>query len=84
MCQGRMYSSDMPNLLSRVFKMYLTSHLNDLWKEDVCNKIVHKLHVVEFQKRGLPHAHILLKFSATDELVTKLDIDSFISAKNSR
>ena len=78
--QGRT-SGDMPHVMSRVFKLYLKSLLNDLWEGGVCGKVIHKLHVIEFQKRGLPHAHILLKFSAADELVTKDDIDSFISAE---
>ena len=25
-------------------------------------KVLYKMYVIEFQKRGLPHAHILIKF----------------------
>ncbi|KAH9146806.1 hypothetical protein AeRB84_009351, partial [Aphanomyces euteiches] len=36
---------------------------------------------VEFQKRGLPHAHILVIFSGDDKIKTAADIDSIISAE---
>ena len=38
------------------------------------------LYTIEFQKRGLPHAHILLWFKE-DPKVTTEAIDSFISAE---
>lgn len=39
------------------------------------------LHAVEFQKRGLPHGHIIVWLSRdTKELISTL-IDSFISAE---
>ena len=40
---------------------------------------VYTIHSVEFQKRGLPHAHILTKFRA--QCVTPNDIDSIVSAE---
>ena len=39
------------------------------------------LFVIEFQKRGLPHAHILLHLAPEDKLRTPADIDSIISAQ---
>jgi len=34
--------------------------------------------VIEFQKRGLPHAHILLTFAHEDKLTCVEEIDSII------
>ncbi|GAA0174230.1 hypothetical protein LIER_27669 [Lithospermum erythrorhizon] len=49
-----------PNLLARVFKEKL-SILNDkIMSEEIFGKIASVVHVVEFQKRGLPHAHFLI------------------------
>lgn len=39
------------------------------------------MYTIEFQKRGLPHAHILLWLSKDHKLVTTSDIDKFISAE---
>ena len=40
-----------------------------------------KKHVIEYQKRGLPHAHILLWLSNESMLRTPEDIDTLISAE---
>ena len=34
--------------------------MNDLIAGEVLGKVVAHMHVIEFQKRGLPHAHILI------------------------
>jgi hypothetical protein len=39
------------------------------------------MYTVEFQKRGLPHAHILLWLSGSSKLITTQDIDRLISAE---
>lgn len=39
------------------------------------------MYTIEFQKRGLPHAHILLWLSAKHKLQTGGDIDKLISAE---
>ena len=50
------------DLTFRVFKGRLSSFLQDVLKRDVLGKVVAQVHVLEFQKRGLPHDHILLSF----------------------
>ena len=39
------------------------------------------MHVIEFQQRGLPHAHILIIFREEDRIRTPEDIDSVICAE---
>jgi hypothetical protein len=39
------------------------------------------MYTVEFQKRGLPHAHILLWLEDTSKVITTKDIDKVISAE---
>jgi len=39
------------------------------------------VYVVEFQKRGLPHAHILLTVASEDKPICPEDIDMLISAE---
>lgn len=52
-----------PDLVARVFKLKLQELLEDIFKNKIFGKPVAKVHVIEFQKRGLPHAHILLILS---------------------
>ena len=48
----------------RVFHMKLASLMEDLLgineKPGIFGRVIGKIHVIEYQKRGLPHAHILL------------------------
>ncbi|KAI9072375.1 hypothetical protein K1719_045656 [Acacia pycnantha] len=39
------------------------------------------VYTIEFQKRGLPHAHIILWLSNADKLKTPFDVDQLISAE---
>nr|XP_047122906.1 uncharacterized protein LOC124806222 [Hydra vulgaris] len=44
-------------------------------------KVITHVQVIEFQKRGLPHAHILLHLANDDKLETSQDIDDLICAE---
>jgi len=39
------------------------------------------MYTIEFQKRGLPHAHILLSLNGESKLKNSTDIDKVISAE---
>ena len=73
--------SDRPDLLSRVFNIYLKDLIADITGRYVLGRCVSHIYVIEFQKRGKPHAHILLILDNTDKLRTAADIDSLISAQ---
>ena len=53
-------AADRPDIVSRVFNLKLKALMNDLLKKHVLGKTVADIHVIESQKLGLPHAHILL------------------------
>ncbi|XP_075665209.1 uncharacterized protein LOC142634842 [Castanea sativa] len=63
---------DRPDVIARVFKIKLDQLLYDL---------KHVVYTVEYQKRGLPHAHILLFLHRDDKHPTAAEIDRIISAK---
>ncbi|SAL99778.1 hypothetical protein, partial, partial [Absidia glauca] len=73
-------SMDRPDLVTRVFRLKLDALMDDLTKKSVLGKVIAHIRVVEFQKRGLPHAHILLILANEDKLNTD-DYDSVVSAE---
>jgi Helitron helicase-like domain at N-terminus len=74
-------AKDRPDIVARVFKLKLDALLKDLLEEDVLGFSRAHTYVIEFQKRGLPHAHILLILHPQDRLHTSDEIDSVISAE---
>lgn len=52
--------ADIPLVVCRVFKHKLESLIKEITKENIFGVSVANIHVIEFQKRGLPHAHILV------------------------
>lgn len=67
--------------MARVFKLKLDSLIDDLTKNGVLGQCIAFVYTIEFQKRGLPHAHILLTLRAEDKFTTAERIDQFISAE---
>ncbi|GBM80678.1 hypothetical protein AVEN_137206-1 [Araneus ventricosus] len=61
--------------------MKLIELLEDICKHGIFGTILAYIYVIEFQKRGLPHAHILLTLDSESNIRTKDDIDKFVSAE---
>ncbi|GJY98236.1 DNA helicase PIF1, ATP-dependent [Tanacetum coccineum] len=72
---------DRPEIGTRVFKIKLTELLDDLIKKHVFGESRGVVYVIEFQKWGLPYAHILLWLEDHCECKTPADIDDIISAE---
>ncbi|CAJ2678283.1 unnamed protein product, partial [Trifolium pratense] len=73
--------SDRPDIIARVFKMKLDQMMSDFKKEQIFGKVVAGMYTVEFQKRGLPHAHMLMWLDQKNKIKTGHDIDKVISAE---
>lgn len=54
-------AADVPIIVARVFRARL-NHLLDLLRTKF-GDVVYSIRVIEFQKRGFPHAHIIIKVS---------------------
>ncbi|CAH9057205.1 unnamed protein product, partial [Cuscuta europaea] len=72
---------DRPDIICRVFKMKLDGLIKDLRNNKTFGEVRAVIYTVEFQKRGLPHAHILLFMASADKFPTSTDIDDIISAE---
>ena len=72
---------DPPDLVCRVFRLKLKAILHDICKNSVLGKVIGRIHVIEFQKRGLPHVHILVNLANDDKFRTAENLDRIISAE---
>jgi hypothetical protein len=73
--------NDRPDIINRVFRLKLNALLKDIRDKGVFGRVIGDIYVVEFQKRGLPHAHILLILHPDDRLRTVDDYDKVVSAQ---
>ncbi|XP_035837612.1 uncharacterized protein LOC110893035 [Helianthus annuus] len=74
-------SHDRADVVSRVFKLKLTSLIEDIMKKQIFGSCQAAVYTIEFQKRGLPHAHLLLWLEHSTESRTPAGIDDLISAE---
>ena len=68
------------DIISRVFHLKVAELMKDL-REGVLGKHVGHIYCVEWQKRGLPHVHILIFFVPEDKLTTPEDYDEVVCAE---
>ncbi|XP_048502683.2 uncharacterized protein LOC104896527 [Beta vulgaris subsp. vulgaris] len=73
--------NDRPDLLTRVFHAKFEELKKDVLERGILGKVVAYVYVVEFQKRGLPHVHMLLILEQTDKLTTPDDYDIIVRAE---
>ncbi|KAG5537863.1 hypothetical protein RHGRI_025085 [Rhododendron griersonianum] len=70
-----------PDLLCRVFRSKLEHLQKEIVKNQLFGPVAAYTFVVEFQKRGLPHMHMLIILKKLFKLDTIDKIDAFISAE---
>ncbi|KAM5554594.1 hypothetical protein ABKV19_022807 [Rosa sericea] len=74
-------SQDRPDLLTRVFRAKYELLKKDIYKTGVLGKVIAHVHVIEFQKRGLPHCHMVIILDENDKLNTTDDYDHIVRAE---
>jgi hypothetical protein len=72
---------DRLHLVTRVFKIKLKELINDIHKKHILGRTIARIYVIEFQKRGLSHSHILIFFVEDCKPHTVEDVDRMISAE---
>ncbi|KAG3020084.1 hypothetical protein PC128_g24724 [Phytophthora cactorum] len=73
-------AQDRPDIVARVWQQKLGAELKDL-DEDVLGRVHARIYVLEFQKRGLPHVHILVILAEENEPRTRQIIAKMVSAE---
>ena len=64
---------DRPDLVTRVFRAKLQDLKEQIFKKEIFGIVVAHVFVVEFQKRGQPHIHLLLKLKEGHNIKSVLD-----------
>ena len=73
-------AADRPDLIVRACNMYKTSLVNELTKNHIFGDAFGYVYTIEFQKRGLPHMHLLLSLSTPFRPTTANEVDTIIKA----
>ena len=73
--------NDIPNITVRLFYCKLRALLADIMSGKIFGNILAYVYTIEFQKRGLPQAHMLFVLDYKNELTTPEMIDKYISAE---
>jgi hypothetical protein len=64
-----------------VFKIKLKELINDIHKKHILGRTIAKIYVIEFKKRGPPHAHILIFFAKDCKPHMLEDVDRMINVE---
>ena len=64
-----------------MFRIILRELLNDICTHHVLGRPLAHVYTIEFQKRGLPHAHILVILSPQDKPREPSDYDRIVCAE---
>ncbi|XP_071712618.1 uncharacterized protein [Rutidosis leptorrhynchoides] len=72
---------DKPTYQARIFKINLDGLMHDLKVKKKFGRVGADVYTVEFQKRGLPHAHICLFLDKKDKMPNPEDVDKYICAE---
>ena len=72
--------SDRPDIVVRVFRSKLMHLEEDIVTRRIFGEVRNYMYRIEFQKRSLPHVHMLTTLGDKDKLKTPEDVDSVIRA----
>ena len=74
-------ASDRPDLVARVFNLKVHDLLDQIQHGEVFGPWLGWVWTIEYQKRGLPHVHLLVFLKTDQTFLTAANIDRFISAE---
>jgi hypothetical protein len=73
--------SNHPTAIARVFHEKSKEFLRQLLKMDRLGKVLSYVYTIEFQKRGLPHIHMMLTLDESSRPSTPADVDALVCAE---
>lgn len=73
--------NDRPDLIARVFCLKLKDIIHEICEKEHFGKVAAYVYSIEFQKRGLPHCHMLIFLQPSHKMNTVAAIDRYITAE---
>jgi hypothetical protein len=73
-------ANDRPDIIARVFHLKMKCFVIDMIDNNILGRVVGYCYTIEFQKRGLPHCHMLLILDEEDKIRNAEDIDEIVNA----
>ncbi|XP_051167634.1 uncharacterized protein LOC127285579 [Leptopilina boulardi] len=74
-------ASDRPDIVARVFSLKVNHLVEVVVRQKLFGEVKSFVYVTEFQKRGLPHIHMLVILKEKSKILTPESVDRFISAE---
>ncbi|XP_076933572.1 uncharacterized protein LOC143599520 [Bidens hawaiensis] len=74
-------SEDRPDILCQLFKLNLDAMIKFVNDKSLFGRVQAFVYTIEFQKRGLPHAHICIFMHPGSKIHNPQDVDNIISAE---
>ena len=74
-------AADRPDLVARVFNLKVRDLLGQIRHKEIFGPWLGWVWTIEYQKRGLPHLHLLVFLRTDHQFLTAVNIDGFISAE---
>jgi len=74
-------ASDRPDICARVFSIKKDYLIDLIVKQKFFGEVAAFVYVIEFQKRGLPHVHMLITLKYNFKITTPQIVNKYISAK---
>ena len=72
---------DRPDLIARVFQLKKKEMLRLIKSENIFGRFRGDVYTIEYQKRGLPHMHLLIFLHSADQFLEASQIDEVICAE---
>lgn len=72
---------DRPDLIARVFELKRKALIKEIQEKKVFGRTVGHVYTIEFQKRGLPHMHMLIFLAKEDKIHTPEQVDNIVCAE---
>ncbi|XP_021713446.1 uncharacterized protein LOC110681600 [Chenopodium quinoa] len=74
-------AQDRPDIVARIFRAKLLALKKEIMDNMIFGAVAALIYVIEFQKRGLPHAHFLIILKGESKLKCPADYDKFVCAE---
>ncbi|XP_043479916.1 uncharacterized protein LOC122509746 [Leptopilina heterotoma] len=74
-------ASDRPDIVARVFSSKVNHLIEIIVRQRLFGDVKSFVYVIEFQKRGLPHIHMLVILKENSKILSPESVDHFISAE---